>query len=323
MKEEKKNVQQWGFNSKPLKDMSPDELKSYKAWRRRRSWILHTYGIDIAVHGDPIKGHLPVAPRGRILERECTDCGEMKPIRSFLGSSSRCRACDAEARRKERESRKPILPAGHRKCVKCGEVKSEEAFNRDGPRRRTNCRTCQNIQCLTIYHRKKKAAPPKPIPTSKTCTKCNEAKPLDAFSFERLKGRHKSRCKKCLSAYSVEHHRRKAKTIAAAPPDEIETVDPELLAHFALVKSKAFTEAWLDRHFGPNSTCKHCQQSKPHDEFTLAKGQYTSTCLACSQARKAASNAIHNPINNAKHKTSKKTRNDPSDQDDPWAQFEA
>jgi 5-methylcytosine-specific restriction endonuclease McrA len=100
-----------------------------------------------------------------------------------------------------------------------------------------------------------------PIPTEKRCTKCDEIKPVSAFSKQKSrKDGHQIYCKVCHKQYST--------TYIKANEDHI-----------------------LQRNLPEQKRCTKCGEVKPLDEFALRKGQKDgrrNECKACkSQIDKA------------------------------------
>jgi hypothetical protein len=207
--------------------------------------------------------------------KTCRWCRERKALVAFRrqprardGLQSYCRACerkrDRPRREREKAARRAIKeaqrpPEGYKLCCRCSQVLATDRFTKNRRKRdglEPWCRDCE---------RARKGAKPRwvdPAPEGfKTCARCSEVKPLDAFYQERWSwGRGVTgSCRQCLNAAHAA--RRRKQGIAERPRFD----DPEGF-----------------------KTCRRCRVVKPISEFGKERRNsdgLRSWCDVCQRAR--------------------------------------
>ncbi len=206
--------------------------------------------------------------------KTCRKCKTQKAVAEFRaaprnadGLQSWCRACQnadsstkkrakTAARARKRAANAP--PPGWKKCSQCGEVKQVDDYYRYHRSSDGHEAACKDCQRLRKGHAKRRvdAAPP----GSKTCSMCDEVKPLDAFYNDpRTPRAVTSACKEC---------RREA-----AHQRKLERGEPT-----------------FKRYDDPPGvkTCRSCEVQKPLDEFgdePRNRDGLRSWCDDCQRAR--------------------------------------
>jgi len=159
--------------------------------------------------------------------KRCGICAETKAVGEFYrnkttrdGLQYACKPCWlllCEQRRRKlgmkprhgppRRGRFYDLPAGHKYCAKCQQIKPEEQFylvRSDGHERCAWCKPCATAD----QERRRRAKGIKPkVDTSDTkrCPRCGETKPLDQFSRDPRRPRGiNSYCRPCYREYARE-----------------------------------------------------------------------------------------------------------------------
>lgn len=183
--------------------------------------------------------------------RKCSKCHIVKPFNEFYpnkgfkgGVGYECRDCT-----KERQKRIAVLvPAsGERVCNICGQSKPLHEFDKDKRTydgARSYCKACQGSHKTRNRTRRKEN-----LGDVKRCLKCDELKPLEAFSKRR--GRSDG-----LDSYCKECNGKRERHVTALPLEK---------------------------------TCTHCKETRPAEEFYVYNGARSKDGLSgwCRECTKA------------------------------------
>jgi hypothetical protein len=164
-----------------------------------------------------------------------------------------------------------------RTCIKCGETKVLELFEKDSSKKlgtRGTCKKCRN-EAKRHYNRaptKKKKKVDRPIkhqepPIVKTCTDCKETKEIELFKTNNARkfGRC-SICKKCDSLRSKKYSKPKKPYLNHAEP-------PSIITCIICKQTKESQFFVRDKYkkFGIRGRCKECEKIKSKNCYVKCK----------------------------------------------------
>jgi len=163
-----------------------------------------------------------------------------------------------------------------RTCIKCGETKAFELFEKDKNKkfgRRHSCNKCANKKTRSVktWEQREKliikySLEHGGVPSTKICTKCKEVKPLELFNKTLIsKFGRKSRCRKCDLEQSRQYYIKNPKPKKPKEP-------------------KQFGEAPLTK------ICIKCNTEKEFNQFVLSKNCIhgrQNICTSCYKLSKA------------------------------------
>lgn len=152
--------------------------------------------------------------------KRCGKCHEAKPVGEFRRHGhgkwdSRCKKCrvrelmekqpELARRRQEREQKRRLALAGKRICVKCGETKKLDAFEKYGERKTVDGQTRFNYSskcraCLgQDEDRVRRAAENRELAKKgeRRCKDCQQIKPTSDFYPRSGGGGFQATCKSC------------------------------------------------------------------------------------------------------------------------------
>ncbi len=171
------------------------------------------------------------------LTKRCSQCEEDKELNAFnpmkggkLGRRAYCKACRNKKLKlppNKLHNTKPNFPnmidleLGVKSCTKCGDTKTLSEFSKDAQGQHgyhNQCRKCHNARKHThfgmtpegrqIRYKREKSNAGKVILTEKTCTKCQELKPITEFTkLCTTRDGVNTQCKKCVSSYTSIRYR--------------------------------------------------------------------------------------------------------------------
>ena len=202
-----------------------------------------------------------------------------------------------------------------KRCTECGETKPLDDFYvkyKATGVRLSRCKQCHNARKLSTYHATK--GPLKrdaPKPTTKTCTKCGEVKPIAAFDRRGNSDRPRSNCKACRyqkrspevvkasRERAHEHRREYNRAYREAHPDLYRAAYNNRRARLKGNGGTHTTAQWEAVKAAQDYTCLHCGKREPDIALTrdhihpLSKGgtndivNIQGLCALCNSRKSA------------------------------------
>ncbi len=236
--------------------------------------------------------------------KQCTLCGKVKPLEDFHrnpnatdGRHTRCGECVNRLAQERREQsrdhsqqneKRSLLGKGQKRCIRCGEIKPVDAFRTDSRQddgRRSTCRQCSNAMyrvSRTGQEKVNEIDQRKDMIASgcKTCTKCQEVKPLSEFT--KSGNRINAHCKTCVAQHGKEWYVQNVEKRAATAKrwmEENKRRISELSARwYRNNKDRAKARAHRRR-----SAIKAVGGSFTAQEFRALCDRYENKCLCCGK----------------------------------------